>query len=282
MPPVRFDDGLAAIIEPAPWALVADGLDFTEGPVWHPDGYLLFSDIPADRIYRWRDGALGVYREPSGNSNGLTLDRDGALLACEHGNRRVSRETPHGTVTLSDQYEGRRLNSPNDLVVRSDGAIYFTDPPYGIREEQRELPFNGVFRLAEGALTLLATDFDRPNGIAFSPDERTLYVADTARHHVRAFDVAPDGSLGAGRIFAEMRESGRPDGMKVDRDGRLYVCAGSLQVFAADGRPLGVVDCPQPPANCAWGDDGFALYIAARTGVYRVRFSVHGVGPAFD
>lgn len=281
MPPVRFDDGLAAIIEPLPWAVAADGLDFTEGPVWHPDGYLLFSDIPADRIYRWRDGALGVYREPSGNSNGLTLDRDGALLACEHGNRRVSRETPHGTVTVADQYEGRRLNSPNDLVVRSDGAIYFTDPPYGIREEQRELPFNGVFRLAEGALTLLATDFDRPNGIAFSPDERILYVADTARHHVRAFDVAPHGSLGAGRIFAEMRESGRPDGMKVDRDGRLYVCAGSLQVFAADGRPLGVVDCPQPPANCAWGDDGSALYIAARTGVYRVRFSVHGLGPAF-
>ncbi|HXK33049.1 MAG TPA: SMP-30/gluconolactonase/LRE family protein [Dehalococcoidia bacterium] len=281
MPPVRFDDGLTDIIKPAPWAVVADGRDFTEGPVWHPGGFLLFSDIPADRIYRWRNGALGVYREPSGNSNGLTLDRDGALLACEHGNRRVSRETPHGAVTVADQYDGRRLNSPNDLVVRSDGAIYFTDPPYGIREEQRELPFNGVFRFAEGALTLLATDFDRPNGIALSPDERTLYVADTARHHVRAFDVAPDGSLGAGRIFAEMREGGRPDGMKVDREGRLYVCAGSLQVFAVDGRPLGVVDCPQPPANCAWGDDGSALYITARTGVYRARFSVRGIGPAF-
>lgn len=281
MPPVRFDDGLATIIDGAPWTVVADGLDFTEGPVWHPGGYLLFSDIPADRIYRWRDGELGVYRDPSGNANGLTLDRDGELLACEHGNRRVSRETPHGIVTVADQYDGRRLNSPNDLVVRSNGAIYFTDPPYGIREDERELPFNGVFRLADGALSLLADDFDRPNGIAFSPDERTLYVADTARHHVRAFDVAPDGTLAAGRIFAEMREGGRPDGMKVDRDGRLYVCAGSLQVFAADGRPLGVVDCPQPPANCAWGDDGSALFITARTAVYRTRFSVRGIGPAF-
>lgn len=281
MPTVRFDDGLGTSVDPAPWEPVAEGLEFTEGPVWHPGGFLLFSDIPADRIYRWRDGRLDVYRQPSGNSNGLTLDISRVLLACEHGNRRVSRETPAGFVTVVDRFEGRRLNSPNDIVVRSDGAIYFTDPPYGIREEQRELPFNGVFRLAGGVLTLLASDFDRPNGLAFSPDERTLYVADTARHHVRAFDAAPDGSLAGGRIFATMREDGRPDGVKVDRDGRLYVCAGSLQVFSASGRPLGVIDCPQQPANCAWGDDGSVLYITARTGVYRARFAARGVAPAF-
>ena len=208
MPNVRFDDGLAALVSGEPWGTVADGLGFTEGPVWLPDGSLLFSDIPNSRIHRWHDGALGVYREPSGGSNGLTLDLSMRLLACEHDNRRVSRERDGAAEPVATHYEGKRLNSPNDIVVRSDGRIFFTDPPYGITEEQRELPFNGVFTLStSGDLRLLATDFDRPNGLALSPDERMLYIADTARRHVRAFDVAADGTLSNTRIFADMREA---------------------------------------------------------------------------
>ena len=280
MPDVRFDDGLRALVGSEPWQPVAENLGFTEGPVWHPDGHLLFSDIPNSRIHRWRGGRLDVYREPSGQSNGLTLDASSRLIACEHENRRVSIEIEGAVQPLADHYEGHRLNSPNDVVVRSDGRVFFTDPPYGITEEQRELPVNGVFTIApSGELTLLATDFDRPNGLAFSPDERTLYVADTNRHHVRAFDVASDGTLTNGRVFAEVREEGRPDGMKVDRDGRLYVCATTVQVFAPDGRPLGVIDCPQLPANCTWGEDGSTLFITARTAVYRTRIAATGIAP---
>lgn len=280
MPNVRFDDGLAALVSSEPWETVAEGLGFTEGPVWLPDGSLLFSDIPNSRIHRWHAGALGVYREPSGGSNGLTLDPSMRLLACEHENRRVSRERGGVVDPVATHYEGKRLNSPNDIVIRSDGRIFFTDPPYGITEDQRELPFNGVFTLStSGDLTLLTTDFDRPNGLAFSPDEHTLYIADTARHHVRAYDVGADGALSNGRVFADMREEGRPDGMKVDREGRLFVCATTVQVFAADGRPLGVIDCPQMPANCTWGENGSTLFIAARTGVYRTRGATLGIAP---
>jgi sugar lactone lactonase YvrE len=280
MPNVRFDDGLAALVSSEPWATVAEGLGFTEGPLWLPDGSLLFSDTPGNRIYRWRDGVLSVYREPAGGPNGNTLDLEMGVVSCEQDGRRVTRERDGVVEAMATHYEGKRLNSPNDIVVRSDGRIFFTDPPYGITEGLRELPFNGVFTLStSGELTLLATDFDRPNGLAFSPDEHTLYIADTARHHVRAFDVAADGTLTNGRAFADMREEGRPDGMKVDREGRLFVCATTVQVFAADGRPLGVIDCPQMPANCAWGEDGSTLFIAARTGVYRTRVATVGIAP---
>jgi gluconolactonase len=248
--------------------------------VWLPGEGLLFSDIPNDRIHVVRDGKLATHREPSGNSNGLTLDREGRIIACEHGNRRVSIERAGVVEGLAMYYDGHRLNSPNDVVVRSDGRIFFTDPPYGITQEQRDLPYNGVFTLVpDGELTLLTKDFERPNGLAFSPDERTLYIADTAHLHVRAFDVAADGSLGGGRIFATMRENGRPDGMKVDREGRLYVCAGTVQVFAPDGRQLGAIECPQWPANCAWGGDGGDLYITARTAVYRTAVATIGIAP---
>jgi gluconolactonase len=280
MPAIRFDDGLRALVGDAPWEVVAADFGFTEGPLWHPDGYLLFSDIPNSRIQRWRHGGLDVYREPSGQSNGLTLDLAMRLIACEHENRRVSREGGGQVEALATHFEGKRLNSPNDVVVRSDGRIFFTDPPYGITEDQRELPYNGVFSISPGGdLSLLLTDFDRPNGLAFSPDERTLYIADTARHHVRAFDAAPDGTLSHGRLFAETRGDGRPDGMKVDRDGRLFVCATTVQVFAADGRPLGVIDCPQMPANCAWGEDGSTFFITARTAVYRTAIATIGIAP---
>ena len=277
---VRFDDGLAAIVAGAEWETIAERFGFTEGPVWHRRGSLLFSDIPNSRIHHWRDGELSVYREPSGQSNGLTFDEQGRLVACEHETRRVTREMAHEPLPIATHFEGKRLNSPNDVVVRSDGRIFFTDPPYGIREEQRELPYNGVFTIApQGSLALLIADFDRPNGLALSPDGRTLYIADTQRMHVRAFDVDREGALSGDRIFAEMREEGRPDGVKVDREGRLYVSAGTVQVFAADGKPLGVIDCPQSPANCAWGGDGSDFYITARTGVYRLRMQTTGIAP---
>jgi len=290
-PPAAFGQELEAAA-PAFWKLidkdarvekVADGFQFTEGPVWNPAGFLLFSDIPANQIVKFVPGAAPTaFRTPSGNSNGLTYDRAGRLLACEHGNRRVTRQEADGSLTvLASSYDGKKLNSPNDIVVRSDGTIYFTDPPYGIREEQKELPFQGVYKISpEGKLTLLAQDFDRPNGIALSPDEKTLYVDDSARLHVRAFDVAPDGSISHGRILAELKSArqGVPDGMKVDRKGNLYVTgAGGVWVFDKRGKHLGTILMPELPANCGWGDADYrTLYLTARTGLYRIRLKIPG------
>ena len=282
---------LKSLIESGDPERLATGFQFTEGPVWHPHGYLLFSDIPANRIHRWTpEGQVDVWREPSGNSNGLTLDRKNRLVACEHGNRRVSRIETDGTVvTLAGSYQGKRLNSPNDVVVKSDGNIYFTDPPYGITPgessscgREQEQPCNGLYRiLADGAVELLVDDFDRPNGLAFSPDESILYVDDSPRRHVRAFDVRADGSLTNSRIIADMDhpQPGSPDGMKVDEEGNLYVTgATGVWVFDPDGACLGVVVTPERPANCAWGDsDRKSLYITARNSLYRIRTKVAGV-----
>ncbi len=262
---------------------LAGGFQFTEGPIWQADGSLLFSDIPANRIYRWtaEDGAQ-VWREPTGNSNGLTLDREGRLIACEHSGRRVSRTEADGSVAaIAAHFNGGKLNSPNDVVVKSDGVVYFTDPPYGIQPAEREQPVNGVYRiLADGALELLVDDFDRPNGLAFSPDESVLYIDDSPRRHVRAFDVQPDGSLANSRIIADMDhpQPGSPDGMKIDEEGHLYVTgATGVWVFEPDGELLGVVVTPERPANCAWGDDDRqSLYITAQTSLYRVRTKVAG------
>ena len=275
-----------AIVGDAVVEKVAGGFEFTEGPVWVPDGYLLFSDIPASTMYRWTPGSVSaeVFRAPSGRSNGLTLDREGRLLACEH-DRRLSRTEGDGSVvTLAERYEGKRLNSPNDIVVRSDGSIYFTDPPYGLprQEEGRELDFNGVYRLApDGALTLLDDSFDRPNGLAFSPDERVLYVNDSRRGHIRAFDVRVDGTLSNSRVFAELREPGEqgvPDGMKVDVRGNVFCTGpGGIWVLDTTGEPQGVIGVPEVPANLAWGDDDLkTLYITARTGLYRMRLRTGG------
>ena len=263
---------------------LASGLKFTEGPVWHPDSYLLFSDIPAATIYRLVPGAgPSPWREQSGNSNGLTLDRQGRLLACEHGNRRVSRTEADGSVApLATQYQGKRLNSPNDLVVRSDGSTYFTDPPYGIKPEQQELPWNGVFRISpSGELQLLLSDFERCNGLAFSPDESRLYIADTWRKHIRVFSVAPDGSLSGDALFADMTSdvAGGPDGMKVDVEGRLYVAgAGGIWVYRPSGELVGVLPTPQTPANLAFGgSDHQTLFVTARTSVYALPTTTPGV-----
>ncbi len=282
MPEVRFENGLAAIASTDAWETVAEGLGFTEGPLWRPDGFLLFSDTPGGRICAIREGKVETYRElPGEGPDGLTFDRQMRLLCCMQDGRWLGREEGGGIVAIAREYKGKRLNSQNNVVVRSDGWVFFSDPPYGLKlDSDRELPYNGVFAMSPaGALMLIADDFERPNGLAFSADERTLYVADTARHHVRAFDVAADGSLSAGRVFAEMREEGRPDGVKVDGEGRIYACAGTLQVFDSDGAALGVIDCPQSPANCHWGEDGSTLFICARTSVYKTRFQALGIAP---
>lgn len=267
---------------------VATGFIFTEGPLWYKD-HLLFSDIPQNRIVRWHLRSEGpevtTFRSPSGNSNGLTLDKSGRLIACEHSTRRVTRTEIDGSVSvLAEQYEGRRLNSPNDVVVRSDGSIYFTDPPYGLKNLAvwKELPFNGVYRLApDGTLVLLVDDFDRPNGLAFSPDESVLYIDDTARCHIRAFDVSPNGSLSNGRVFIDMQssETGSADGMKIDRKGNIYCTGpGGLWFIDSSGQCLGRIALPEAPSNLAWGDkDWRTLYITARSSIYRLRLVVPGV-----
>jgi gluconolactonase len=272
---------------------VAGGFVFTEGPVWDARRRrLVFSDIPADTMYEWTeaDGAR-IFRKPSGMANGNTIDAGGALLTCEHANRRVSRTTEDGSVaTLVDRYEGKRLNSPNDVIVAARGEVYFTDPPYGLRRPDGtfapgELDFFGVFRLAPatGVLTLLVDDFVRPNGLALSADGRTLYVADTDRAHVRAFDVTADG-LSNGRVFAQTEHDGivaRPDGIKLDERGNLYVTSSRPQgvwVYDPSGRLLGQISVgAETPANCAFGgDDWRTLFVTAQTSVYRVQLKVAG------
>jgi len=273
------------IDENTPVEKVAGNFEFTEGPLWHPDGFLLFSDVPGNTIYQWQpNNPVKVFRRPSGNANGNTFDRLGRLITAEHSNRRISRTEKDGkVVTLVEKYQGKRLNSPNDLVVKSDGSIYFTDPPYGIKSAQKELDFSGVYRLdTEENLTLLVSDFVRPNGIAFSPDETKLYVNDSETGHIRFFDVKPDGNLTNGGIFAELKDPnqpGVPDGMKVDIKGNIYSTGpGGVWVFSPGGTLLGIIQVPEVPANLAWGDRDYqTLYLTARNSLYRVRLKIPGV-----
>lgn len=266
---------------------IADGFEFIEGPVWHPKGFLLFSDIAGDTIYQWQENQKAeIFRRPSGKANGNTLDREGRLITAEHNNRRVSRTEIDGKiVTLADQYEGKLLNSPNDLVVKSDGSIYFTDPPYGIKKDQEKLGFYGVYRLApDGELTILVKDFVRPNGLTFSPDEKKLYINDSQESHIRVFDVNSDGTLTNGNIFAELKDAnkkGVPDGMKTDIQGNIYSTgAGGVWVFSATGHLLGIIEVPETTTNLAWGEsDGKTLYITAGTSLYRIRLKIAGVRP---
>lgn len=268
---------------------VASGFRFTEGPIWAPEaGALLFTDIPADRIYRLDSaGRVTVEYEPSGHANGMTMDGFGRLVACEHGPRRVTRRGSDGALSvLASSYEGRRLNSPNDVVVAGDGAIWFSDPPYGIRPEEQELPFQGVFRLSpEGVLSLVLKDFDRPNGVAFSPDGSRLYVADSSdRRHLRCFPVTPDGHLGRGSVFIDMRGPvpGVPDGLTVDQHGNVYSTGpGGIWVIDPTGGHVGTILIPETASNCTWGDDDrCGLYVTATTSVYRLRAKVPGPPPA--
>jgi gluconolactonase len=268
------------------------GFQLTEGPLWNlVEGYLLFSDIRADRIYRWAPGeGVDVYREPSGNSNGLTYDKEGGLIICEHGNRRIARINENDVYEiLAESFRGKRLNSPNDVVVRSDGTIYFTDPPYGIKPEEQELYCNGVYMLdpERKFLELLVDDFERPNGLTFSPDESVMYIADSApqRRHIRIFEVSSEGRLTGGRVFAVINSEmlGNPDGMKVDVEGNLYVAAaGGIWIFRKDGVNLGVIRTTENrPTNCAWGENDYrTLFITTRTSVYKIKLKTQGVkGP---
>jgi gluconolactonase len=296
---VRLDPALDAVVPPtARVEKVAEGFEFIEGPVWVPEGYLLFSDPNANKIWRWTpEGELSVFRAKSGyagfdageygqpGSNGLALDAEGRLTICEHGNRRVTRLEKNGVLTvLADRYEGKRLNSPNDLAYRSDGALYFSDPPFGLPrfhdDPRRESPYTGVYCLAGGTLRLVSSELSGPNGLAFSPDEKFLYVTnwDPAKKVVMRYEVARDGSLANGRVFFDMGAAPEPealDGIEADRAGNLFVSGpGGVWALSPEGKHLGTIRCPELPANFAWGDaDGGTLYMTARTGLYRMRLT---------
>ena len=278
---------------------LATGFGFTEGPLWHPDGYWLFVDIRASLVHRMTpDGQTEIFRDNSGGSNGLTFDLAGNLVLCEGDNRQLSRRNADGSYTaIATHIGGQRINRPNDVAGRSDGSLYFTDPSGRLTAEERELDFSGVHRVSlTGAHTIATRDTEYPNGIAFSPNESVLYVAITRlddscigekergevceHQFIRAFDVAADGSLSNNRIFANMHsaEDGVPDGMKVDVEGRVY-CTGSggCWVFDADGNHLGVIVLPEVPANCAWGgSDNRTMLFTARTSVYSLRMTTPG------
>jgi len=285
---------------------IADGFAWVEGPVWdRKGGYLLFSDIPNNSVYKWQEGAgVSLFLKPSGysrsapfegrepGSNGLTFDSVGRLVLCEHGDRRIARLEADGRkTTLADRYEGKRLNSPNDAVFKSNGDLYFTDPPFGLPmafdDPQKELPFSGVYRLStEGRLTLLTKEIKAPNGIAFSPDEKTLYVTDVAPNRPAwlAYDVKQDGSMANGRVFFDASAwlkpgYGGPDGLKVDKEGHLFGARpGGISVFAPDGTHLGSIETGVATSNVAWGNDGSVLYITAGTAIYRIKLTTKGAG----
>ncbi|MBX3298670.1 MAG: SMP-30/gluconolactonase/LRE family protein [Acidobacteria bacterium] len=300
----RRDPALDAIIGYNPKVFkLAEGFKFTEGPVWTADG-LLFSDPNANTIYRYsKDGKLSVFRTPSGysgadiaeyrqpGSNGITLDPEGRTVLNQHGNRRVVRLEADGSETVvADRYDGKRLNSPNDLVYRSDGTLFFTDPNFGLPkfgdDKRKELPYTGVYAVHKGEIRLLTTEFKGPNGIALSPDERYLYIGnwDDDRKVVYRYDLARDGTISNGKLFFDFtsfKGEDAIDGIKVDTAGNLYVSApGGLQILSPEGKHLGTIVTPQHVHNMAWGDeDGKSLYLCARTGLYRIKLNIAGVRP---
>ena len=305
---IRVDPSLEEIVSPdAKLEKLAGGFLFTEGPVWVPatattSGYLLFSDPNANTIYRWSpEGQVSVFRAKSGysgfnvgeyhqpGSNGLTLDSKGRLTINQHGNRRVIRVEPRGNITvLADQYDGKRLNSPNDLVYRSDGALYVTDPPFGLPkvfdDPRKELPYSGVYCVKDEQVKLVSMDLDAPNGLAFSPDEQFLYVNNwnDKKKIILRYDVKPDCTLTNSRLFFDMTNapgSDALDGLKVDQKGNVYSTGpGGLWIISPEGKQLGLIKGPEDPHNMAWGDDdGKTLYITALTGLYRIRMNIAGV-----
>jgi len=312
--PAPVDHGAGTVLraDPAVDAIVPEeykieklhgGFQFTEGPVWidKDGGYLLFSDIPANAIYKWiHDGQVTDFLKPVfegeigegglAGSNGLLLDPNGDLLLCEHGGRRVSRLGEDGErTTVVDEYEGKRFNSPNDAVLHSDGSLYFTDPPYGLPQQDddpaKELDFNGIYRYsADGTLTLLNRDQSRPNGIGLSPDEKTLYVAnsDQSSKLWMAYPVNDDGTLGEGTVFFDVsseQADGLPDGLALDTQGNIFATGpGGVWIFNPEGKHLGTIQPEEVPANVTFGDaDGRTLYMTARTGLYRVRLNAQGL-----
>lgn len=263
---------------------------FTEGPIWHPrERHLTFSDMPGDHMRRWSaNGGIVSFRQPSNKANGNAYDTQGRIVSCEHATSRVTRTEPDGSIAvLASHYGGKQLNSPNDIVVSRDGAIWFTDPTYGRMpyfgvERECELDFRGVYRIdpINGELTLLVDDFGQPNGLCFSRDEQRLFVNDTERQHVRVFDVAAGSSLTNGQVWCETlgEGDGAPDGMKIDSAENLYTTGpGGIHVFRPDATCLGVIQVPESTANFAFGDDDLkSLFITASTSLYRIRVKVPG------
>ncbi len=282
---------------------LADGFQFTEGPVWKRDeAALYFSDPNANTIYRYQGGTLEVFRHPSGysgadiqeygqpGSNGLTLDAQGRLTINEHGNHRVSRLDSDGNVEiLADKFEGRRLNSPNDLVYRSDGALFFTDPPFGLpkffADARKELDFSGVYSLANGTLRLISKELSGPNGIAFSPDEKYLYVGnwDDKRKVILRYEIAADGTAASSELFFDMTSTPGEDaldGLKVDKEGNIYASGpGGVWILSPEGKHLGTIRLPKHPHNFAWGEDGKTLYLCAQSAIYKVPLLIEGIRP---
>ncbi len=295
MPVDVRSDQLSRLVDPnVEVERLATGFTFTEGPIWHPrDEYLLFSDMPADIRRKWTpDGRVEEVRNPSNKCNGMTYDADLNLLVCEHSTSSVVRERPDGTrETIATHYRGKELNSPNDIVVHSSGAIYFTDPTYGRWpgfgvEREQDLDFQGVYRIPPGGgeLQLLADDFGQPNGLCFSPGESLLYVNDTERALIRVFDVQADGTLANGRVFAEgigdgdVAKGGLVDGMKCDEEGSIWVTGpGGVWVFSPAGEHLGVVGIPESVGNLHWGGSEWKwMFVAASTSLYRFQTTVAG------
>ncbi|MDA0638090.1 SMP-30/gluconolactonase/LRE family protein [Nonomuraea sp. MCN248] len=271
------------------------GTRWAEGPVYFPAGrFLVWSDIPNDRLLRWDEqtGAVAPFRQPSGYVNGNTLDREGRLISCEHGARRVTRTEHDGSVTtLSDSWQGRRLNSPNDVIVRSDGSIWFTDPPYGIlghyegHQAEQEIDGCHVYRIdpVTGETAMVAGDFTRPNGLAFSLDESKLFIADTQERHLRVFDVRDDGTLAGGRVFAEHEGDGGFDGLRLDSDGRVWAAVGSsVHCYDPDGTLLGRLNLPESVSNLVFGGPKRnRVFITATTSLYSVLLSIRGARPVW-
>jgi len=314
----RLDPALDAIVaSDAKMEIIGNGFDWTEGPLWikADGGQLLFSDIPPNRILSWKEGrGTQIYLEQSGylgpiprannippdepGSNGLTLDPQGRLVLAQHGNRQVARmDAPLSKpkakyIPIADRYEGKRLNSPNDLAYHKDGSLYFTDPPYGLtrkmEDPDKQLDFQGVYRVSkDGQVALLTKELSRPNGIAFSPDQKTLYVAnsDPQRAIWMAYDVKPDGSIANGRVFFDATswvgpaKKGLPDGLKVDTQGHLFATGpGGVLVFDKDAKHLGTFATGEATSNCAFGEDGSTLFITADMNLLRLRLKVRGTG----
>ena len=304
---VRLDPRFDMLVPPhATLEKIAEGFIWVEGPLWdRKGGYLLFSDIPKNSVYKWKEGkGVSLFLKPSGytgskpfegkepGSNGLTFDAEGRLVLCQHGDRRIARLDRDGRFTvLADRYQGKRINSPNDLVFKSNGDLYFTDPPFGLPkafdDPGKETPFQGVYRLSrDGTLTLLIRDIKAPNGIAFSPDEKTLYVSDVnyERSAWLAYDVQSGGTVANGRVFADASRWKKPpffgpDGFKVDQQGNLFGARpGGVSVFAPDGRHLGSIETGAPTSNVNWGEDGTTLFITGGSAVYQIRLTTKGAG----
>ena len=258
---------------------IAEGCLFAEGPVWARAGYLIFSDVPRNRLLEFKPTERpGIFREKSNGAMGNTFDSEGRLYSCETHMRRVTRTDKKGKIeVLAERWQDKRLNAPNDIVVRKDGQVYFTDPAFGNQQDDRELDFYGIYHLShKGELEVVAKPKGRPNGIAISPSGRLLYVTNSDERNVRVYDLDRNGAASNERVLVSGIE-GVPDGVRVDEKGNLYVAAAKVEVYTPEGKPLGSISLSETPSNCAFGDDDFgSLYITARTSVYRVRLNVKG------